>query len=279
MPNHIKSRIELNGNPERITALVAQFGTFHEKKPSKAHDDSLIYRHSLTKEVGWLNPITNQFTRRGKEDVEGVPDGFEQEFEAAYLQMPDFNNIKPMPDTLNITSGSLGEIAHQLLFGTKKERFFPLSIEENQRRFKEMSEESQREAVDLAIKYQQNLTKYGSTTWYDWAIKNWGTKWNSYDCEKVNDTTYEFDTAWSGVPQLIEEIATQYPDIEITYKYSDEDTGSNCGHYIFFNGNTQEFPIENGSKEAYELAFELRPDRKENYKLVGDSYEWVDDEE
>ena len=44
---------------------------------------------------------------------------------------------------------------------------------------------------------------YGHDNWYDWRIANWGTKWNSYDCEldesqvDLGILDYRFDTAWA----------------------------------------------------------------------------------
>lgn len=59
-------------------------------------------------------------------------------------------------------------------------------------------EEKQRQ-VD-ALK-QQMLDKYGCSSWYDWCIANWGTKWDI--CDVSVDQTAEdtvqltFNTAWS----------------------------------------------------------------------------------
>lgn len=96
--------------------------------------------------------------------------------------------------------------------------------------------------------------------WYNWNIKNWGTKWNSYSHEKESFNTFSFETAWSGVPNLIQVMSIQFPGIEFDYEYSDEDTGYNCGSYKFLNGKIVEsFIPDGGSKESYDLAFKLRP--------------------
>ena len=43
--------------------------------------------------------------------------------------------------------------------------------------------------------------KYGYTSWYDWNIANWGTKWDacevSVQSNSANSVSLSFDTAWS----------------------------------------------------------------------------------
>lgn len=279
MPNYIKNRIALSGSPDEIAALLEKFSTHFERTPSLTDDGRQIFIHKQSGEPGWFDKSKGVFSRREQADVYEVPDGFEQDYEEAWTRFPDFNKVVPMPKSLEVPSSSLGEMAHELLFGTKMKKFFQLPFEENQRRFCKLNIEQQREAVDLAIQYQSNLESYGATTWFDWSNENWGTKWNSSECLKFAENTYDFITAWSGVPDLILKMSEVFPNVTILYKYSDEDTGHNCGVGEFKNGETDFRCLEGGSKEAYELAFELRPDRAENYQLVGDKYEYVDSEE
>lgn len=278
MPNYIKNRIELIGSPEQVNALVGKFSTAFERTPNKSHDGDLIYENKEIGQFGWLNEATNVFNQRDKEDVIGVPVGFEQDFNEAWVRFPDFNKVVLMPESLMVTSGSLGEMAHQLLFGTVKQKFFPIDNKEQQDRFAKLDIESQKEAVADAIVYQDNLVKYGHTTWYGWSVENWGTKWNSSECEKLSDAIYVFQTASSGVPKLIEKMSAEFPEIKILYKYADEDSGSNTGILTIQNGETIEcITPESQSKEGYDIYFELHPDSKNDYKLVGDKYEYVEE--
>lgn len=193
----------------------------------------------------------------------------------------DFNKIKPMPETLQLESGSLGEIAHSLLFGTKKEKYFPLSIPEMQKRFKEMDIESQNKSVKLAIQYQQNLELYGATTWYDWCCENWGTKWNAYsqNDERNNANTIYFQTAWSSPIELIAELSTKFPLVTFQLDYADEDSGSNTGKITMCNGvNLEVIQPEGQSKEGYDIYFELHPDSINDYKFVNGKYQYVDED-
>lgn len=124
----------------------------------------------------------------------------------------------------------------------------------------------------------QDIVRDNPNWWYTWNVKNWGVKWNSYACQKLSDNIFLFETAWSGVPKLIDMISRNHPKVTIEYKYSDEDTGNNCGYFVFRNGLFRNVHIENGSKEAYELAFELRPDDLQYYIFDGVDYTYKDDE-
>lgn len=68
------------------------------------------------------------------------------------------------------------------------------------------------------------------------------------------------------------------PDIEFEYWYASEDIGNECGKYIIRNGQilSQDIPI-GGSREAFELSFELLPDMKDCFKLVDGKYQDIDD--
>ena len=72
------------------------------------------------------------------------------------------------------------------------------------------------------------------TKWWDWRVQNWGTKWNSYDCEVIemddDQVEYTFNTAWSPPEGVIEKLREQYPDIQITAFY-DEPGMEIAGYY------------------------------------------------
>lgn len=93
--------------------------------------------------------------------------------------------------------------------------------------------------------------------WYNWSVENWGTKWNSYCCKKIKLNIYEFQTAWSAVPDLIKKMADEFPKLKIIYTWADEDLGSNVGKIIFHNGKIDGGRYENNSIEANKLALSL----------------------
>lgn len=102
--------------------------------------------------------------------------------------------------------------------------------------------------------------KYGAENcWYEWSTENWGTKWNAYsqpDDRNTENTIY-FQTAWSGVPKLIEKLAWIFPNVTLEYAYADEDFGHNVASYTFKDTDVSSFVPDGGSKSAYELAMSI----------------------
>lgn len=123
---------------------------------------------------------------------------------------------------------------------------------------------------------REHEEKYGKENcWYEWNIKNWGTKWNAYNQtnEDKSPDTICFETAWSGVPKLIEKIAWIFPNVELQYEFADEDLGYNVGRYNFKDTEIEDNSPESHSKEAYELAFDLKDIDFEDYGYAYDETE------
>jgi len=99
--------------------------------------------------------------------------------------------------------------------------------------------------------------KYGADNWYDWAINNWGTKWNAYDIHIVDDQV-TFHTAWSTPFRAMVKLSEAFPDVVISVRYYDEDFGANVGEYELRNGQLEDENVpDNGSEEAYRLAIDI----------------------
>jgi hypothetical protein len=128
-------------------------------------------------------------------------------------------------------------------------------------------------------KPSQQIAKNESTWWYNWNIENWGTKWSGYSYKREALNIFTFETAWSSVPLIIDALSKANPKVTIKYSWADEDTGYNCGRAIYHNGLIEEDVPKGGSVKAYELAFELRPNRALNYQLVDGKYQYKEDSE
>lgn len=182
----------------------------------------------------------------------------------------DFNKIIPMPSALDILSCSRGEQAAEYLlyqcgYRTSKDRRIA-----QMEMLKEKSPEEFDEALKIGQQYLRNVADYGCATWYEWRIRNWGTKWPAGEIV-VNENSVEFDTAWSFPTPIVLRLSELFPDINISYLYADEDCGYNTGRGKFVAGKceTEEYP-QGGSREAYEIYFDTHPDSRK-YFLFNDA--------
>jgi hypothetical protein len=102
---------------------------------------------------------------------------------------------------------------------------------------------------------------FSGNNWYDWNVRNWGTKWDvavSYEQEypetelmEETDTllVYRFNTAWSPPVEAITKLSQQYPSLEIDLVF-EEETG--WGGSINFNNGiaTEEETYDNKCRDC-----------------------------
>lgn len=77
---------------------------------------------------------------------------------------------------------------------------------------------------------------YGSDNWYDWSVRNWGTKWNAKDTDiDASDSSDEiiitFSTPWSHPEQWIRFISHRYP-LSIIHVEWEEEQGFGASYTI-----------------------------------------------
>ena len=99
--------------------------------------------------------------------------------------------VVPMPEELNITSGSLGDPVAQ---------------------------------AELEAKSLANLEKHGYANWYDFNVANWGTKWEiggNGDTAEIEDDgltfSASFESAWSPPIRVCEALLEQGFDVTLYY--------------------------------------------------------------
>ena len=247
------------------------------------------------------NHVMNRITldcseERAKEIMEAVqydPDHSNEEVTG--FGTLDFNKLIPMPPALMIEAGSSTEEGIEIYltavnpntpdYGFPKmpeDKFKKLVSDLNaERRFTMYKPSLSDEEIKKYTAYSSfgkladtgkqaisNLLQYGATTWYDWCIKNWGTKWNSYDAWKGDDHGFRFSTAWSAPHPVLCAMSKKYPDVRITHEWADEDIGQNCGRCEYENGErVYDFDPET-HKEAIEFATGVWGDTPEDYGLA-----------
>ena len=139
----------------------------------------------------------------------------------------DFNKLIPMPESLNMTSGSEEDDAIAAYLNrypelVEDEKIIKLILEKSRivpfapkDRLKWINDEKRlAELVDLGRKYVNNYIKYGATTWYEWCITHWGTKWNACHADVSrykNELHIDFDTAWSYPEPVVTKLSKLFP--------------------------------------------------------------------
>jgi hypothetical protein len=73
--------------------------------------------------------------------------------------------------------------------------------------------------------------KFSSNGWYDWNVREWGTKWDASDVDFTDNTddkapflNYAFQTAWSIPEPVFHAIVRQHPELSFDF-YSEEEQG------------------------------------------------------
>lgn len=99
------------------------------------------------------------------------------------------------------------------------------------------------------------LKRFGAVDWYGWQNKNWGTKWNAYSQELLENGDIKFQTAWNTPQLIMMTLSRKYPEAVFTVRFADEDFGHNVGEYTLRGGIlTHEDLPDGGSPEALEMA-------------------------
>lgn len=254
MPNHIQNRIKFIGNPEEVKKILAHIEGVYE-------------------DGGKMQIDFNKITPMPKGMDAEVHSGVKMWAEICTGQIDFASLFQPAESSFSemFKNGKYGTLASRMGAATAMEHL----TGKREGNVKDFSEED----FNGFIQCLKNIREHGSTSWYEWANANWGTKWNAYaqnDNRNTEDTIY-FQTAWSSPLQLIQKLSKMFPLVKINIDYADEDSGSNTGKIVFENGEaTEVMQPESQSKEGYEIYFELNPDSRADYQLVDGKYKYVE---
>lgn len=174
-----------------------------------------------------------------------------------------FGKIIPMPESLNIESGSFTNDCYKLYekFARKykrestiKKHFCETAKTTGAIFLSEILNNDELEkAYERGKVAYENKQKYRCTDWYDWAYDNWGTKWDAFDAQWHDDEHVSFETAWSTPEPVIKKLSEMFPMIEVSCYYYDEDLGNNCGKYSYKCGELIDCDIPDNYDDAYEF--------------------------
>lgn len=180
----------------------------------------------------------------------------------------DFNKVIPMPQSLDIPSGSATDRGYAkymnfinlyTLVDVNALTSIPIISAAREEAYLENEPNVDRSEFELGKEAFQNEILYGARTWYEWCIENWGTKWNSYgydSYDRSDPSTIGFHTAWSAPHPVLEKLAEMYPEVQFEHEWADEDIGFNCGRKIYDHGTCIENYLPEG-EEATAFAMNL----------------------
>lgn len=173
----------------------------------------------------------------------------------------DFNSVIPMPESvLNTIDGSETNIAIKLVLYIANQRYYLYSGIESRLFDATVSDRelildnsdllddikkymnwnnidfdtAVHELIEKGLQYIGNMCMYQHPTWYDWACRNWDTKWNASSTEVLNDNCVRFNTAWNVPEAVLLQLSQIYPYDEIIDNWIEE--GGMCGITSFYNG-------------------------------------------
>lgn len=145
----------------------------------------------------------------------------------------DFNTLIPMPESLQMTSGSIEDEAIECFMKVDNSRWKDYYMNK-----KKLTEEQFTDLYNKGEQYITNKLKYGYTTWYGWCNANWGTKWNANGAHWEGNKLI-FETAWGTPIPIFEVLSEKYKDVSFTVEFADEDLGRNCGIIKYYDGAGQ----------------------------------------
>lgn len=104
----------------------------------------------------------------------------------------------------------------------------------------------------------ENIKKYNCVSWYDWSIKNWGTKWDAYECSGTpEEGKLTFLTAWSPPYKIMEALFKKCSKSEIEWYYEGGGNEYKGKMYSDGEGNVineeEEFSQEDRENEGEEI--------------------------
>lgn len=189
----------------------------------------------------------------------------------------DFNKIIPMPESLNMESGSRTNrglelyrsfvlesavIAYADVQNTEPSSVHSEAVKALLEKYKELTKDDP-ELLQLGRQCYENIQNYGHADWYSWSVENFGTKWNAYGYNEFpeyqeGDSEIRFLTAWSAPHPVLHKLSEMYPDVTFSHRWADEDFGCNVGERDYCAGEivSENIPC-NSSVEAMELAADI----------------------
>lgn len=138
------------------------------------------------------------------------------------------------------------------------------------------------EQARLTAQREDNRKTYGYSSWYDFAIGEWGCKWDisngsdDYKIKKVDDrysVTLSFDTAWSPPINFYDKLLELEFSVDAMYY---EPGVAFCGNY--YDGSDETYELSNLNSEDVREQIPTEIDKAFGISESMEEYEDQDDE-
>lgn len=117
------------------------------------------------------------------------------------------------------------------------------------------------EGTDIMAEIKKQFAE--GMDWYNWNVRNWGTKWDitlerdeiSIDLNNDGDAYFcwNFQTAWSPATNAYEAMAKRFPNLEFNYEMTEE-SNAFAGILVYSNGElVSEQWIDNPTHNDFEI--------------------------
>jgi len=139
-----------------------------------------------------------------------------------------------MPNHCSTSLRLDGELKHRQEF-VDKNKGFDWGDKQKKGTYKDLSFNAQ---VPLPKRLVHPPKKSKDDGWYDWCLKNWGTKWDCYEehlTHGTDYTCYSFDTAWSPPSEWIQKVSRKFPHLKFNVTWAEE--GGEGGKFMFHGGD------------------------------------------
>jgi len=234
MPNHVTTLCKVSGSPAAVL-------TFREKHITKGKDENSGEEYeNFDFQTIIPKPAILRETTSGSEEILGlaalVGDVISIDFERSFPFLKSEMKLKGPPI----------HHAEQVRAWLAKHR--PKALE----------------AGRLSARA---IAETGYPDWYQWAIANWGTKWDAYEYKELPSSSgpdlfvFQFNTAWSFPEPIFEKLAELHPELRFEVESVDEGGPEYAGHYA---GKDQHFDVVPESRDRRFRVYGYDPNAGEN---------------
>ena len=228
MPNWVANTVKV----EDLNAVVGKF----IRKPTQKELEENQFLSDYIVDFNLLKPVPTDLTNTIAGSYEWQTDKYGFGFNTKKINLQN-SEIKPILDNLYDNSMTQEEFINAVENTYKDTTNLNKFIVIYDVNTENTTLDETKNHVRNVLKGYYNIRKYGEKNWYDWQVKNWGTKWNGCDtCVNGDDNTISFNTAWSCPIEILQELS-KITDVVVSF--ADEDTGNNYGIFKISKGEIE----------------------------------------